>query len=96
MLKNNKAIGAFIIIMALIGLGNSLIKRTGHTCPLLSLMELQEIVGAKVDGKICKSWNIKGHSETGEKWDKYICDQYAEKDMEQYIGEDGYLDFDER
>ena len=67
------------------------IAGTFHTCPLLSLMEVQEIVGAKVDGKICKSWNVEGHSETGDKWDSYICEQYATEAMEPYVGEDGKL-----
>ena len=62
-----------------------------HTCPLPSLMELQEIVGAKVDGKICKLWNVPGHSETGEKWDAYMCERYAAEAMEPYVEDDGYL-----
>lgn len=42
-----------------------------------SFKELQKMVGAKPDGKICKMWNVPGHSETLEKWERKICDQYA-------------------
>ncbi len=33
----------------------------------------------KADGKICKMWNVPGHSETIEAWDDEICQQSAAK-----------------
>ena len=44
-----------------------------------SISELQEQVGAEPDGKICEMWNVPGHSETGEKWNRAYCDQEAVK-----------------
>ncbi len=89
MLKNNKAIGAFIIIIALIGLSNSLVRRTSHVCPLLSATELQERLGVKVDGII--------GTETMAAWDRAYSDQQGIESCSPYVGEDGYLDFyDER
>ena len=44
-----------------------------------SVSQLQKIVGAKVDGKLCAGWAVEGHSETGDKWDDYICNQEARK-----------------
>lgn len=85
--------GLFVggLIGTVIGISMVALVVAPHTCPLPSLTELQEIVGAKPDGKICKSWNVPGHSETGEKWDAYICEQFAAKATEPYVGDDGYL-----
>ena len=80
----------FLSALALVALLSLLVP--DKPCPLPTLMEVQEIVGAKVDGKICKYWNVEGHSETGEKWNKYSCKQAAEKAMEPFVGKDGYLD----
>lgn len=83
-MKNNKAIVTFAIVLILIGVGNSLIRRSSHVCPLLSPVELQERLGVKPDGKI--------GPETMAAWDKALCDQYAAEAMEPFVGEDGYLD----
>jgi len=42
-----------------------------------TVKEIQRMVGAEPDGKLCKGWGCPGHSETQEKWDRAICDQYA-------------------
>ena len=32
----------------------------------------------KIDDKICKGWNIPGHSETLAAWESEICNDFAE------------------
>ena len=43
--------------------------------------DIQRLVGAKVDGKLCDGWKIPGHSETADKWDKAICDGRQENEI---------------
>ena len=46
---------------------------------LPDIYQLQRIVGAEVDGKICDGWLVEGHSETGDKWTEYAGNQMLDK-----------------
>ncbi len=50
---------------------------------LPTFIEIQEMLVArghdiKIDDKICKGWNIPGHSETLAAWESEICNDFAE------------------
>lgn len=47
---------------------------------LPSIKDIQRRIGCeKIDGRLCKMWCVEGHSETQEKWGAAICQQYADK-----------------
>ena len=46
--------------------------------PLPTIEWVQEKIGVKADGKLCKSWNVPGHSDTQKEWDLDINQQYAD------------------
>ena len=60
---------ACLLIMAISGTGGWLLKAVQPQL-LPSIEWVQTEIGAKPDGKLCKSWNVKGHSETQEKWQR--------------------------
>lgn len=60
---------ACLLIMAISGLTGWWLKAV-QPRPVPSIEWIQEKVGAKVDGKLCKSWNVPGHSETQRLWER--------------------------
>jgi hypothetical protein len=67
--------GAFLLLSLFFWLGY--LCGVSRPQPLRTIEEVQQQIGAKADGKLCKGWGVEGHSETQTKWDRYICNQYA-------------------
>lgn len=45
-----------------------------------TIQDIQRRLGCKkIDGRLCEMWNVEGHSETQKLWDDAICQQYADK-----------------
>lgn len=54
-----------------------------------TIESIQRSVGATVDGKLCRMWNVPGHSETQEKWEYKLGNQSASKWDYHYAPENG-------
>ena len=56
---------------------HEVIKEQANHIP--TFRDIQEMVGAEPDGRICKGWHIPEHSETLRLWELAINQQYADK-----------------
>ncbi len=67
--------------------GQEIITLKAQVNHIPTFRDIQEMVGAEPDGKICKGWHIPEHSETLRLWELAINQQYADK-WDYYYKED--------